>query len=190
MPRKDDNKLFVRLPGCRVIANILEVPDCVPVIRGDQDHQILKSFPMRWLVLIAFILGARLIRAQAIGSSASPELLFACDGKHPQPCATTPRTISTPEPEYSEEARKKCFQGTVELGFIVGPDGSVQQVEVVKPLGMGLDEAAIGAVRTWKFEPGTRDGKPVAVKLSAEVSFNLLMTDCKAKKSKKAKPRK
>jgi TonB family protein len=77
----------------------------------------------------------------------------------------------------------------VELGFIVGPDGSVQQVEVVKPLGMGLDEAAIGAVRTWKFEPGTHDGKPVAVKLSTEVSFNLL-TDCKGKKSKKAKPRK
>jgi TonB family protein len=75
------------------------------------------------------------------------------------------------------------------LTFIVGPDGSVQRVEVVKPLGMGLDEAAMSAVRTWKFEPGTYEGKPVAVKLVGEVSFNL-MTDCKEKKSKKAKPRK
>jgi len=65
----------------------------------------------------------------------------------------------------------------------------VQQVEVVKPLGMGLDEAAIATVRTWKFEPGTLDGKPVAVKLSADVSFSLI-TDCKEKKIKKAKPRK
>jgi TonB family protein len=96
-----------------------------------------------------------------------------------------------PEPEYSEEARKKCLQGTVQLGFIVGPDGSVQQVEVVKPLGMGLDEAAIGAVRTWRFEPGTHDGKPAAVKISGEVSFNLISSaNCKAKKSKKAKPQK
>ena len=74
------------------------------------------------------------------------------------------------------------------MGLIVGPDGAVRQVEVVKPLGMGLDEAAMGTVKTWRFEPGTHDGKPVAVKLSSEVSFSLL-TDCK-EKSKKAKPRK
>jgi len=73
------------------------------------------------------------------------------------------------------------------LRFIVGPDGSVQQVEVVKPLGMGLDEAAIATVRTWKFEPGTLDGKPVAVKLSADVSFSLI-TDCKEKKIRKPSP--
>jgi len=173
-----------------VVANILEVPDCVPAIRGDQGtSQIEKISPMHWLVIIALALVARLIPAQETGSSASSEFLFTCDGKHPQPCATTPRAISTPEPRYSEEARKKCLQGTVELGFVVGPDGSVQQVEVVKPLGMGLDEAAIGTVRTWKFEPGTHDGKPVAVKLSADVSFSLI-TDCKEKKIKKAKPRK
>ena len=145
--------------------------------------------PMRSVFLIVFVLGPRLLWAQEARSSASPEFLFVCSEKQPQPCATAPRAISTPKPEYSEEARRKCLQGTVELRFIVGPDGSVQQVEVVKPLGMGLDEAAIATVRTWKFEPGTHDGKPVAVKLSADVSFSLI-TDCKEKKIKKAKPRK
>ena len=76
----------------------------------------------------------------------------------------------------------------MELGLIVGPDGSVQQVEVLKPLGMGVDEAATGTVRTWKFEPGTHDGKRVAVKLFTEVSFRLISDYCKEKKSKKAKP--
>ena len=154
------------------------------LLLGKQIH-----LPIPSLVLIAFALGSRLIWAQEARSSASPEFLFVCSEKHPQPCATAPREISTPVPEYSEEARKQCLQGTVELWFIVGADGSVQQVEVVKPLGMGLDEAAIGTVRTWKFEPGTHDGKPVAVKLFTDTAFTLI-TDCKEKKSKKTKARK
>jgi len=149
----------------------------------------MRSLLLAALAMIALGPGPRLILAQETPSSAAAEFMFTCNGEHPHPCATVPRQISGLQPEYTEEARGKCFQETVELRFIVGPSGSVQQVEVMKPLGMGLDESAMGAVRTWRFKPGTHDGMPVAVKLSAEVSFSL-MTDCKEKKSKKTKPRK
>ncbi len=86
---------------------------------------------------------------------------------------SAPRPLYTPDPEYSEEARKAKYQGTVVLWLIVGPDGHPRDVRVARPLGMGLDEKAIQAVRQWKFEPAMKDGRPVAVQMNVEVSFRL-----------------
>jgi len=84
-----------------------------------------------------------------------------------------PRTLYDPEPEYSEEARKAKFQGTVVLWVIVGPDGRPHDIRVQRSLGMGLDEKAMDAVRRWKFEPARKDGQPVAVQINIEVNFRL-----------------
>jgi TonB family protein len=86
---------------------------------------------------------------------------------------TAPRVIYAPEPEFSEEARKAKFQGTVVLWLIVGPEGRTHEIRVHRSLGMGLDEKAIEAIRHWKFEPGRKDGIPVAVQVNVEVSFVL-----------------
>jgi len=86
---------------------------------------------------------------------------------------TAPVAIYKPEPEYSEEARKAKYQGTVVLGCIVGADGRTRALKVERGLGMGLDEKALEAVRNWKFEPAQKDGKPVAVAISVEVAFRL-----------------
>jgi TonB family protein len=86
---------------------------------------------------------------------------------------TAPRAIYKPDPEYSEEARKAKYQGTVTLAMIVGADGRPRNLKVEHGLGMGLDEKAMEAVRTWKFEPAEKDGKPVAVLISVEVAFRL-----------------
>ncbi|HUI83425.1 MAG TPA: energy transducer TonB [Candidatus Binatia bacterium] len=84
-----------------------------------------------------------------------------------------PRALDTPDPEYSDEARKAKYQGTCVLWLIVGPDGKPRDVKVARALGMGLDQKAIEAVRRWKFEPATLDGKPVAVQINVEVNFRL-----------------
>ena len=84
-----------------------------------------------------------------------------------------PRALDTPDPEYSEEARKAKYQGTCVLWLIVGPDGKPRDIKVARKLGMGLDEKAIQAVRSWKFEPAMKDGKPVAVQINVEVNFRL-----------------
>jgi len=86
---------------------------------------------------------------------------------------SAPRAIYRPDPEYSEEARKAKYQGTVILGLIVDSSGRPRGLKVEHGLGMGLDEKALEAVRNWKFEPAEKDGKPVAVAISVEVQFRL-----------------
>ncbi len=86
---------------------------------------------------------------------------------------TAPVAKFTPEPDFSEEARKAKYQGTVVLAAIIGPDGRPRNIHVVRSLGMGLDEKAIERVRTWLFEPGKKNGTPVAVTMNLEVDFRL-----------------
>ncbi len=86
---------------------------------------------------------------------------------------TAPRVFYAPNPEYSKKARQAKYQGTVVLMATVSASGDVADVRVLNSLGMGLDEKAIEAVRTWKFKPATKDGKPVAVEVAVEVSFTL-----------------
>jgi periplasmic protein TonB len=85
-----------------------------------------------------------------------------------------PSVIMKVEPEYSEEARKAKFQGTVVLFVIVDEKGNPRDCKVIRPLGLGLDQKAIEAVEKWKFRPGMKDGKPVAVQATIEVNFRLL----------------
>jgi periplasmic protein TonB len=84
-----------------------------------------------------------------------------------------PRTLYAPEPEYSEEARKAKYQGVCVLYVEVGPDGRPRNIRVQRTLGLGLDEKAIEAVKSWKFEPGLKDGKAVTVAVNIEVTFHL-----------------
>jgi periplasmic protein TonB len=86
---------------------------------------------------------------------------------------SAPKKIYDPDPEYSEEARKAKFQGVCILYVVVGPDGKPRDIRVSRTLGLGLDEKAIEAVKTWRFEPATKDGKPVAVAINIEVDFRL-----------------
>jgi periplasmic protein TonB len=86
---------------------------------------------------------------------------------------SAPKATYAPDPEYSEEARKAKYQGTCVLWLVVGPDGRPRDIKVARTLGLGLDEKAIEAVKTWKFEPAMKDGKPVAVQINVEVSFRL-----------------
>ena len=86
---------------------------------------------------------------------------------------SAPKAIYAPDPEYSEEARKAKYQGTCVLWLVVGPDGKARDIRVARTLGLGLDEKAMEAVKTWKFEPAMKDGKPVAVQINVEVTFRL-----------------
>lgn len=85
-----------------------------------------------------------------------------------------PELLQKVEPEYSEEARKAKQQGTVVLQVVVGIDGRVHDVKITRPLGLGLDEKAIEAVKRWSFRPGRKEGKAVAVIANIEVNFHLL----------------
>lgn len=82
-----------------------------------------------------------------------------------------PFVLAKPAPEYTDEARLAKLEGSVLLSVVVGADGKPSDIEVVRPLGLGLDEKAIDNVRAWTFRPGTKNAMPVAVKVSEEVFF-------------------
>jgi protein TonB len=77
------------------------------------------------------------------------------------------------DPEFSEEARKTKSMGTVTVSLIVDQKGMPQSVHILRGVGMGLDEKAVEAVKTYRFKPATENGKPVAVYLNVEVNFEI-----------------
>ena len=85
-----------------------------------------------------------------------------------------PILLHKTEPQYSEEARAAKYQGTVVLYVEIGTDGRASNLELMKSIGLGLDEKAAQAVMNWKFQPGKRDGTPVRVSATIEVNFRLL----------------
>jgi periplasmic protein TonB len=86
---------------------------------------------------------------------------------------SAPQAVSTPDPEYTEEARRNKTQGTCVLWLIVDAEGHPRDIRVVRGLGFGLDAKAIEAVKQWKFQPAMKDGQPVNVQISVEVGFRL-----------------
>jgi protein TonB len=87
---------------------------------------------------------------------------------------TMPELLTKKEPEYTEDARKAKLQGTVDLTIVVGADGRVERVDVIRGLGLGLDDRAVEAVKQWRFRPATADGKPIAASAAVAVTFRLL----------------
>ena len=86
-----------------------------------------------------------------------------------------PKLIQRANPAYTEQARDAKLEGTVTLTLTIDAEGAPKDVSVVKPLGLGLDENAMEAVMSWKFEPARqkKDNAPVAVKANVEVNFRL-----------------
>ncbi len=87
---------------------------------------------------------------------------------------SAPVLIAKYEPEFSEEARRAKFSGTVLLSVVVDENGIPRNIRVIRSVGLGLDQKAIEAVQRWRFRPGHKHGRPVAVQAAVEVSFRLL----------------
>ncbi|HZB88537.1 MAG TPA: energy transducer TonB [Terracidiphilus sp.] len=87
---------------------------------------------------------------------------------------SNPVPVFTPDPEFSDEARRAKYQGLCLISLIVDVHGNVQDPRVIRALGMGLDEKALEAVAKYKFKPAMKDGKtPVPVRVTVEINFRL-----------------
>ena len=88
---------------------------------------------------------------------------------------TLPEVVTEVKPRYTPEALQAKIQGTVWLRVVVLANGNVADVTVINSLDSehGLDQQAVDAARQWKFKPGTKDGKPVAVEVTLEMTFTL-----------------
>jgi TonB family protein len=84
-----------------------------------------------------------------------------------------PKPLYTPEPDFTEAARSRRFQGVAGLIVTIDSTGRVRNIRIAHALGMGLDESAITTVSSWRFAPAQIDARPVAVEVYIEVDFHL-----------------
>jgi TonB family protein len=86
---------------------------------------------------------------------------------------TGPAVVSRVEPEYSAEALLARLEGNVTIAVSVAPDGSITDLQLLRPLGLGLDEAALNALRLWRFAPATDHGQAAAGVIPVTLQFRL-----------------
>ena len=120
--------------------------------------------PLLFVILAPLLVAVRPAAAQSLPSGV---YRAGDDG------VTSPRAVQQVAPGYPIEAMHAGVHGVVRLEAIVGADGSVQDVRVVKSLDRtyGLDAEAVRAAKAWRFEAGLKDGSPVPVALTLEMTF-------------------
>ena len=86
-----------------------------------------------------------------------------------------PEATRSVTPRYTSEAMRAKLQGVVVVQAVVGANGTVERARVTQSLDtqMGLDDAALAAVKSWLFKPGTKDGKAVPVAVTLTLEFRL-----------------
>ena len=89
------------------------------------------------------------------------------------PGITPPKIISKVQPSYPVDAKKAKHEGVVVVAAVIGTDGKVENIRVLKSVDPSLDQSAMDAVRQWTFEPALKDGKPVKVETHVEINFSL-----------------
>jgi len=98
--------------------------------------------------------------------------------KEPYPVGTRgvtpPMAIFKVKAGYSDEARQACVEGDVLLSVLIDRRGRMTDVRVLRPIGRGLDEEALSAVKKWRFQPGKKDGQNVAALAQQEFAFRIV----------------
>ena len=82
-----------------------------------------------------------------------------------------PKAVHMQDPKYTKEAESCHIEGRSVLGVVVDTTGSAVDIAILEPLGMGLDEQAVLALKQWKFRPSTLNGQPVPVHINVEINF-------------------
>ena len=88
-------------------------------------------------------------------------------------CIDRPKLLSKTMPKYPRKARRQRLEGTVTLAVVLKIDGSIGEVQIKEsvPAGVGFEESAIKAVKSWRYEPIVNEGKPMAIWFTVIVDF-------------------
>ncbi|HEV2213817.1 MAG TPA: energy transducer TonB [Terracidiphilus sp.] len=84
-----------------------------------------------------------------------------------------PILLLAPEAQYTDLARRSGVSGTCLIQLIVDQHGMPKNLRVIKPVGYGLDQAALSAVSLYRFKPGLWNGKPVPITITVQVNFKI-----------------
>lgn len=116
--------------------------------------------------MTAVLLCSVMVSLSAFGQNTKPNVRISC------PLLLQSHPLKIVRPTYPELARQTLVEGRVSLDCLIGPDGSVQRIDVKKghPL---LIRAAMEAVSQWKFEPLRLNGKAVEMETTVNIDFQL-----------------
>jgi TonB family protein len=143
---------------------------------------VCESIGCRWR------LDGRTLRVEAEAPSAQPAAPAAPPAGQPRPVASLPSGVPVYEPgpgitpltvlyeerpNFPKEEKQAGKQGTVQVEFIVLPDGTVGEPHVTQSLSPAFDEEALRTVRQWRFAPPRLNGKPVAIRTHLEFAWTL-----------------
>jgi TonB family protein len=145
------------------------------ILTGPRPRALRRSARAVLAVMVISAVGAPLAggaldahREMAIAASESTQ-------ERPGKGVTMPKVVSEVKPQYTKEAMAARIEGSIGLEAVVLETGLVGEVTVVRSLDTehGLDQAAVTALKQWRFEPGTKDQKPVPVRIEVEMTFKL-----------------
>lgn len=159
------------------IGDVERAMDAVSLAGGEPLSNVVPDYWKNWLIeSTPGAVPRPAVAASPDGSAKPPEIPPSTEAngiQRPGPGVKPPRARYTPDPSYSEVANAARYQPTCVLWLIVGPDGAPRNVRIARPVGLGLDEKAVQTVQSWRFDPATKDGKPVAVQINVEITFRL-----------------
>lgn len=128
------------------------------------------------LVSTAFVFGGGLWADDQASKSdkngttnAEPETIYEPGGD-----VKPPKLVHYVEPAFSPSSKEAFVEGTVKISTVITRDGEATELHVTRGLNAEEDRTAMEAVRQWKFQPGTKAGQPVKVRVKVEVTFHLL----------------
>jgi TonB family protein len=147
-------------------------PSTINGVPAEAQHEIEINFPRD---TDAVYLGADDLSPDLPLSPSADVKAELMDGRivHDFTVVTPPKATYSPDPEYSEKARDSKYAGVCVLGVVVGTRGEVRNAWVARPLGEGLDEKALEAVKQWTFSPATKDGTSLPALVTIEVRFEI-----------------
>lgn len=103
---------------------------------------------------------------KGLGDFGHPRLASVDDLDH------APRAVAQPSPLYPEPMRRDGVNGSVTVAFVVDIEGRVVSARVARSTHRGFEDAAVRAVRRWRFEPGTQNGRKVSFRMAVPIEFN------------------
>ncbi len=133
-------------------------------LQSGMGHRLIPT-----LVVVLLVAAPRIVAQQPSSPWPPPGVLRVADADTP------PRAVKKQSADYTPDAMRLGIQGVVGLSCVVNADGSVGEVRVTRSLDAlhGLDVAAIAAAKQWQYSPATKNGKPVPVVVTIEMSFQL-----------------
>ncbi len=85
-----------------------------------------------------------------------------------------PKLVHYVEPQFSPSSKEAFVEGTVKISTVVTREGIPTELKIISGLNAKEDETAVEALKQWRFQPGTKAGQPVKVRVTVEVDFHLL----------------